>query len=177
MIISKQSNILSANSEHRVFLSLGSNVGNSLESLDQAIFWLIDSGIIELIKKSSIYLTEPWGYKSQNWFYNMAIKGQTEFSVYELITFVKTIEVYLGRRIRQHWTERELDIDLLFYDNIILQNPKLTIPHPQIENRRFVLTPMDEIAPDYIHPLLNLSIHKILLNCKDNLKVIRKDEI
>jgi len=177
LIISKQSNILSENNRHLVFLSLGSNVGNSSETLEQAISYLNDNGFIKLIKKSSIYLTEPWGYKNQNWFYNLAIEGQTEFSPYEFINFIKTIEVYLGRQRRNHWTEREIDIDLLFYDKLILQNQKLTIPHPQIENRRFVLVPMDEIAPNYVHPLLNLSIHEILLNCKDKSKVIRKDEI
>jgi len=78
--------------------------------------------------------------------------------------------------VRPKWEERELDIDLLFYGNLILQNSKITIPHPQIENRRFVLEPMDEIAPDFIHPVRDISIHQILLNCKDKSKVIRENE-
>ena len=177
MIISKQSKILSENNWHRVFLGLGSNVGNSVEVINQAISNFRDSEIIDLLNISAFYLTEPWGIRAQNWFYNLVTEGLTNCSPYELITLTKTIEHYLGRLARPRWQERELDIDLLFYDNLIMHNSKIEIPHPQIENSRIVLVPMDEIAPDFVHPKLNLSIHQILLNCKDNSKVIRKDEI
>lgn len=177
MIISKQSKILNENNLHRIFLGLGSNVGDSVDVINQAIYYLRDSEIIDLLNISSFYLTEPWGILSQNWFYNLVIEGQTSYTPFELITFLKTIEHYLGRQARPKWEERELDIDILFYNSSIIKNPKVEIPHPQIENRRFVLVPMDEIAPNFVHPLLNLSIHKILLNCNDQSKVIRKDEV
>ena len=177
MTISKQSNILKGSNQHLVFLALGSNIGNSYEILNQAIFYFQESGMLDIIKVSSFYLTEPWGITNQNWFYNLVIEAATDCSQYELITFAKTIEIYLGRLHRPKWQEREIDIDLLFYENLILQNPKITIPHPQIENRKFVLVPMAEIAPKFVHPILNLSIHEILLNCKDTSRVIRKDEI
>lgn len=172
----KQSNTLKEIDRQIAFLSFGSNIGNSREIINNAIKYLNDIELLDICKVSSFYLTEPWGIRNQNWFYNLVAMVETHLSAFELITFSKTIEIYLGRQVRPKWEERELDIDLLFYGNLILQSSKITIPHPQIENRRFVLEPMDEIAPDFIHPVRDISIHQILLNCKDKSKVIRENE-
>ena len=155
-----------------VFLSLGSNMGNKAENLNKALELIAKkAGIIE--KKSSVYETEPWGIEDQPRFLNMVIQAQTLLTPQELIHALLEIEKELGRIRKEKWAERIIDIDILFYNNAIIHETNLTIPHPYMHQRRFVLVPMHEIAPDFFHPLLHASISDLLVNCTDNTNTIK----
>lgn len=145
----------------RVFLSLGSNIGDRLSNIQQAVSSLSMSDRINLIKTSSFYETEPWGNKNQGWFLNAAIAIDTDMTPVELLEFCQNIEVQLGRlrENREKWGQRAIDIDILMYDDkIISNNEKLTIPHPLMHLRAFVLVPMLEVKSDLIHPVFKKTI-------------------
>jgi 2-amino-4-hydroxy-6-hydroxymethyldihydropteridine diphosphokinase len=139
-----------------IYLSLGSNVGNRRKFLKDAIDKL--SKRIDGILSSSIYETEPWGKLDQAWFLNLCIKGHTELSPEELLSFTKSVEVDLGRKHTTRWGPREIDIDILFYGNRVIESDKIKIPHPYLAKRAFVLTPLAEIAADFIHPVIRKNI-------------------
>lgn len=160
----------------KVILSLGSNVGDRFQYIRQAIDLLQEINAIDSIVISSYYFTEPYGVENQNWYINTAISGYTTLSETNLLNLCKSTEYFLGRKIRERWTEREIDIDILFYGNKITKNKILEIPHPGIHLRRFVLQPLVEIEPNFIHPVLLKSISNLLQNCKDNLQVIKENE-
>lgn len=162
--------------KNKVILSLGSNLGSREENISKAIELLCRTGALTLLKKSSFYKTEPYGITNQNWFVNMALTGLTELSPEVLLYFCKTIELLVGRKKRERWTEREIDIDILFYDNIILESEKLTIPHPEVHLRNFVLEPLAEIEADFIHPVLHKTILEIKQSSKDNSKVFKNEQ-
>lgn len=145
-----------------VYFSLGSNVGNKQAYLDKAIQMLkhrVDNMVV-----SSFYVTEPWGKTDQPEFLNLCVKGKTAISPEELLTFVKEIETSLGRKHTQKWGPREIDIDILFYGDKIISNNQIEIPHPFIAERAFVLTPLKEIAPNFVHPKLKKPIIKLAQN-------------
>lgn len=123
--------------------------------------------LINILRVSSFYETEPVGYNSQPWFINIAISGYTELDRFSLFDQLKNIEYLLGRKTRERWHEREIDIDILILGELIQDNPELTLPHPRMQERRFVLAPAAEIAGNHIHPVLKLSINEILKMCKD----------
>ncbi len=153
-----------------VFLSLGSNIGNRLDFLKAAIGELLKIDNTTILKVSSVYKTQPWGNPNQNEFLNCTVKIYTNLSPNELLDNLKTIEKYLGRKNIEKWSNREIDIDILFYDNLILSSENLIIPHPEIPNRRFVLIPLNEIEENYIHPILNKPISYLLKTTNDKLK-------
>ncbi|MEP7145429.1 MAG: 2-amino-4-hydroxy-6-hydroxymethyldihydropteridine diphosphokinase, partial [bacterium] len=124
-----------------------------------------------VIKCSSIYETQPWGIFAQNDYLNSAIKIETSLSAEDLLKELKGIEIKLGRQENLKWSEREIDIDLLFYGNEIIRKENMKVPHPQIENRKFVLIPLNEIAPSLIHPVLKKSISELLKETEDKLSV------
>lgn len=130
---------------HRIYLSLGSNLGKRQENIESAINHLKKENIF-IDKVSSFYETEPIGYKKQNNFYNVVVRGKTEFKPEELLEKIKEIEKKLGRQKTRRFGPRKIDIDILLYDNIKLSSKNLTIPHPEMKNRRFVLEPLQEIA-------------------------------
>jgi 2-amino-4-hydroxy-6-hydroxymethyldihydropteridine diphosphokinase len=150
-----------------VLLSIGSNLGDSNKIISEAVDLLYDSEMLSHIKLSSFYESEPFGFSGQPWFINIAVSGYTTHTVFELIEFIKSIEYLLGRQQRETWHEREIDIDIMLYGNLKLDSKKLTIPHTQMEFRRFVLVPSAEIAGNIIHPVLNKTINTMLEECKD----------
>jgi len=127
--------------------------------------------------RSDIYETAPWGISDQNHFLNMVIKIKTTLSPEEVLFEILEIEKQLGRVRKSKWGPRLIDIDILFYDNLILQTTELTIPHPEIHNRKFILIPLRQIERNFFHPVLNQNINSILVNCTDNLSVKKLKEI
>lgn len=145
-----------------VYLSLGSNLGNREEKLLEALS-LIEKGCGTIIDKSGIHRSAPWGYKSDKEFLNMAISLNTTLQAAELLEEIQLIEGLLGRsRIEEAYSDRPIDIDIVFYDQIVIQSPDLTIPHPLMEQRGFVLEPLMEIAADYRHPILKKTIRELM---------------
>ncbi len=147
----------------RVFLSLGSNQGDRLLNIQQAVASLGMNDKIKIIKSSSFYETEPWGNKNQPWFLNAAVAIDTDFSCEELLAYCQIIEEKLGR-VRNNgekWQERTIDIDILMYDNLIKATQKLTVPHPYMHERAFVLVPMLEVKADLVHPVFNKTINDL----------------
>jgi len=153
--------------KENVFLGLGTNLGDRLENINNAIDKIKKRKEIKFICSSSIYETEPWGIKQQNEFLNLVIKLETDFYPRELFEFVKGCEKEIGRKKRTRWMEREIDIDILFYGDLVVNDSELTIPHKEIVNRKFVLIPLNEIAGDFTHPVLKKKIKLLLQNTKD----------
>jgi 2-amino-4-hydroxy-6-hydroxymethyldihydropteridine diphosphokinase len=144
---------------HVIYLSLGSNLGDRLVNLRNAIAFLPPK--VQSVVQSSIYETEPWGYSDQPAFLNQIIKAETALDPLDLLAFLKEIELSMGRQETFRFGPRLIDLDILFYDNLILDTPKLTIPHPRIAERAFVLIPLADIAPDLYHPVFNKTIQEL----------------
>ena len=148
----------------RVFLSLGSNLGDRLTNIQQAVSLLGMSEKVNILKTSSFYETEPWGNKNQPWLLNAALALDTDLSCEDLLFMCQNIEHQLGRirNEKNKWTERAIDIDILMYDDKIFSiGEKLTIPHPLMHLRAFVLVPMLEVKSDLIHPVFNKTISQL----------------
>lgn len=145
-----------------IYLGLGSNLGDRAAYLQSAIQELPPKIIV--ITKSPIYQTQPWGYSEQEDFLNQVIQGETELQPYELLAYIKALEIWLGRTPTFQNGPRQIDIDILFYDDQILQSPDLNIPHSHLHERAFCLVPLADIAPDLVHPSLNQSVKEILTN-------------
>ena len=144
----------------KVYISLGTNLGDKEQNLRMAV-QQINERIGHVDALSAFYVTEPWGFESTNSFLNAALCVDTEFSPMEVLTVAQEIERHLGRAIKSVdgvYHDRLIDIDLLMYDDLVMQNEVLTLPHPHLAERLFVLEPLAEIAPQQIHPLLNLTI-------------------
>lgn len=143
-----------------VYLSLGSNLGDREKNIASALEMLGQEA--RILKVSSLYETEPVGYKEQPWFLNCVCAAETELTPQALLELAKTIERKLGRKLTHRFGLRTIDIDILFYDDLILDSPDLVIPHPRLTERAFVLVPLKEIAPNLVHPLLDLTIEELL---------------
>ncbi len=157
---------------HIVFFGFGTNLGNRFKYLYDAIE-ACETYIGSCVEKSSIYVTEPWGVHGQADYWNMVAKFSTKLSAVEILTALQKIEISLGRKRTTQWAARTIDIDILFYNNEVLhlQNPPLQIPHPLLQNRNFVLAPLAEISPNFIHPILQLPICKLLETSTDKGKI------
>ena len=154
-----------------VYIQLGSNIGER-ESFIAKSMEQIEENVGEIIIASSVFETIPWGNENQNNFLNSVIKIKTPFDSFKVLKKSQEIENNLGRVRLRKWGERTIDIDILFYNNKIINTKELTIPHPLIQKRKFVLVPLSEIAPNYMHPILKKSISTLLSECKDNQKVL-----
>lgn len=153
-----------------VVLLLGTNLGNRENNLQLAISLL--TGLVgNLIKQSSIYETAAWGLENQPNFLNQIIILSTSQSPKFLMKTILKIEKKMGRERLVKMGPRIIDIDILFYENRIINKPSLTIPHPRIQFRRFVLVPLNELQPNYLHPILNKSVKDLLIACTDTLNV------
>ena len=145
--------------EHTVYLALGSNLGNRLANLKQAVAAF--SPQMEVKAKSHVYETPPWGYEDQPRFLNQVIKVKTYLEPEPLVKHIKRLEVALGRKISFQNGPRLIDIDLLFYDDLILNTTSLVIPHPRLHERGFVLLPLMDIDPDLVHPVNKKSVREM----------------
>ncbi len=157
---------------HKIFLGLGSNMGNREENLLIAQKTINEKVGITILQ-SSIYETAAWGLTEQNAFLNQVICVETKFLPTEVLQLVLEIEKSMGRIREQKWGARIIDIDILYYANKIIKLPDLVIPHPFIQERRFVLVPLCEIASEFIHPKLKKSNAKLLENCIDSGEISR----
>jgi 2-amino-4-hydroxy-6-hydroxymethyldihydropteridine diphosphokinase len=148
--------------EHIVYLALGSNLGNRLSNLKEAIAALPPQ--MEMKAKSSVYETPPWGYEDQPKFLNQVIKAKTYLDPEPLLKHLKRLEVALGRQESFPNGPRLIDMDILFFDDLVLNTASLAIPHPRLQDRGFVLLPLMDIAPDLIHPVSKKSVREMMAN-------------
>jgi len=147
-----------------VYLGLGSNLGDKKANIKQALA-LISERTGKVLALSGLYETSPWGYESQETYLNMAIKVETGLTPEELLEATKDIERLIGRldkTISDRYCDRMIDIDILLYDDLILDTPNLVIPHPLMHLRPFAIQPLNEIAPDEVHPVLEKTIADII---------------
>jgi 2-amino-4-hydroxy-6-hydroxymethyldihydropteridine diphosphokinase len=149
--------------EHIVYLGLGSNLGNRLANLKAAISNLTPQMVVK--KKSSVYETPPWGYEDQPAFLNQVVMVQTYEEPDRLLAHLKRIETAMGRTPTFPNGPRLIDIDILFFNTATIFKDGVVVPHPRLHERAFVLVPMNEIAPDFIHPTLSKSMRELLANC------------
>ena len=143
-----------------VFIALGSNLGDRAENLRQARIHL--NRTVRITAESSIVETPPWGYTDQPDFLNQVVRGKTTASPQALIHVMKSVEKEIGRTPNFRYGPRLIDLDLLYYADLVLETPGLTVPHPRLQERDFVLRPLAEIAPDWMHPVLGKTSQEML---------------
>ncbi|MDC1067843.1 2-amino-4-hydroxy-6-hydroxymethyldihydropteridine diphosphokinase [Candidatus Kapabacteria bacterium] len=157
---------------NKVLLSLGSNIGNKIVNLEKAKSLIEAVKGINLLAASSYYKSEPYGFKDQDWFINNCLLIETKIVATDLLKILKNIEIEIGRKPRQKWHEREIDIDIILYAAQIINSKLVQIPHPEMHKRNFVLFPAVEIASSMMHPTLNLSVKELKDISKDKSKVL-----
>ncbi len=161
---------------HRIVILLGGNEGDR-KALILRAKQLLEERLGNCTKSSSIYESEAWGFKSESAFLNQVLLFETKKNLKEILLITQDIENELGRvRKTNAYASRTMDIDLLFYDYLIIQEVDLQIPHPRLHLRRFTLEPLAEILPDFVHPKLKKTIRDILFSCKDDLRIIKIKE-
>ena len=148
--------------QYKAFIGIGSNLGTPAENCEQAIRLLHIPPEIEVVARSSLYESEPVGEIEQNWFVNATVAIKTSLTPEALLNTIFKIEKVLGRERREKWGPRIIDLDLLVYEDHLIHSTALTLPHPEMAKRRFVLLPLSEFAGDYMHPVENKTIHTLL---------------
>ena len=136
-----------------VYFSLGSNIGSQKLNLNNAKR-MLNKTVGHIITESKLYESEPWGNENQNKFINQCLICDTNLSIWDILDASQQIEILLGKNKKEHWGPRTIDIDILFYGNSIIDYNNLIIPHPYLHKRNFVLEPLNEISPEFIHPVL-----------------------
>jgi 2-amino-4-hydroxy-6-hydroxymethyldihydropteridine diphosphokinase len=157
---------------YNVYLGLGSNLGDRKDNLDKAIDYL--SQRLRITAKSSIYDTEAMENREQPRFLNMVFQAQTIFKPQDILMLAKSIERKMGRQPNTHNAPRTIDIDILFYGDEIIETPDLTIPHASLPNRAFALVPMEEIAPNLVHPVTKKTISTMLRELESGIQGVMK---
>ena len=155
---------------HTVSLLLGSNKGDRLKYLLLAKYFIRENAG-EIEQSSNVYITEPWGKSNQPKYLNQALSIKTDKTPFQLIKILQKIEKKLGRVNKHNNAARTIDIDILFYDDIVLEAKNLSIPHPRLHLRNFTLQPLFELNKSYTHPVLHKSIEELLKESNDTLKV------
>jgi len=162
---------------HIVYLLLGSNRGNKTALLEKAVERLASISL-KPVFSSSFFESEPWGFNAEEWFLNMAVLIETNLSPEDLMSQILNIEKELGRvrgSLKEGYESREIDIDILLYDNLVIDSEFLSIPHPRMHLRKFVLEPLMEIAPNIEHPVFCNTIKELYNICPDN-SIVKKKE-
>ena len=155
----------------KIYLSIGGNLGDRKTYLKKAIKLLIKA-VGHQVQASNIYETEAWGKTDQEPFLNQVLEMESYLSAFELLKTCLKIEAALGRSREERWGSRSIDIDILFYGDEIIEEKHLQIPHPRLHQRNFVLIPLKEIAPDFLHPVLGKKIDLLSKSSKDSLAVV-----
>jgi 2-amino-4-hydroxy-6-hydroxymethyldihydropteridine diphosphokinase len=148
------------NKTHIIYLASGTNLGDRLANLNTAAAALYPP--VKVLQASPVFRTAPWGYLEQPDFLNQAFKAETRLTPHNLLQFLKNLETRLGRQPGIRYGPRLIDLDILFYDDLVMDTEELTIPHPRLAERAFVLVPLAAIAPDLSHPILHLTIRQML---------------
>jgi 2-amino-4-hydroxy-6-hydroxymethyldihydropteridine diphosphokinase len=162
---------MAASVAHQVYIGIGSNVGQKKDNFLEALDRLAKLPDTRILKESSLYESEPLG-DSRDWYVNGAIEIETKFKPEMLLNKFKNIERAMGRKkVKKRWGARIIDLDILLYDGLVMKKKNLHIPHPEMPNRKFVLIPLSEIAPQIIHPELGVTISELLVNVKDDKKI------
>lgn len=162
--------LMSKKVENTVYLLIGGNLGHRENYLEKAI-GLIKERAGKIVVASSVYETEPWGVKNQPSFLNQALRLNSYLSPEDMLEQIKDIERVTGRTYSQKWYQREIDIDILLYNDYIIKKDSLVIPHPSFHERRFALVPLNEIASEVVHPQFGKTIIELLKCCNDPLEV------
>ena len=157
----------------RVFIGLGSNIGDRARFLNLAAGELARVAGTSVVWFSSVYETEPFGITDQPRFLNAAGEIETTLTPSELLRELKAIEVRVGRTQGDHWGPREIDLDILLYEGVVYRDDAVTVPHPGLEERRFVLVPLREIAPDVVHPVSGMTITELASACPPGGRVVK----
>jgi len=157
--------------DNLAYIGIGSNLGDKARNCREAMERIGAAGENKLVGRSSLYRTEPWGNEEQDWFVNAVIAIRTSFDPDGLLQHLKNVEEQLKKKKEERWGPRNIDLDILFFNDEILKTPGLTVPHPFLHLRRFVLVPLQEICPDFIHPQLKLSVGELLERTNDEKKV------
>jgi 2-amino-4-hydroxy-6-hydroxymethyldihydropteridine diphosphokinase len=142
---------------HKAFIALGSNLGDKRKNIEIAIEKIKEKGI-NILKVSSIIETEPYGYKDQDSFLNAVCLVETSLDPFSLLKVLLNIEEEMGRKRIFKWGPRNIDLDIIFYDDLVIESEELIIPHPDAHNRTFVMGPISEIEPDFVHPVLKRKV-------------------
>lgn len=148
------------------FLIIGSNLGDRINQLELAKK-MISSEVGVIAKESAIYETQPWGFDDQPWFLNQVVEVKSPDSPEEVLTRLKAIETRAGRTPAEKWHARHIDIDILLCGDLVMNKKELTIPHPHLQERNFVLIPLMELAPELVHPVLGKTIEDLYFDSRD----------
>ena len=155
---------------NNIYLLIGGNLGDRLKNLT-ATLNALEMAFGKVLKQSKAYQTAAWGNTNQPDFLNQALMFETSLSAFEVLDIIQDIENSLGRKREEKWGARTMDIDLIYFDDAIINEDRLTVPHPFIAQRRFVLIPLADIAADFVHPILKLTTLQMLECCEDDLEV------